>query len=150
MKKAQVSTEYLVILAVVLVIALVAVYLISQSSSLSAGTIETQSQAYWRETQPLAVTGFSAATTTLNLEILNLYHETVTLTRISGSGLTDYTTSTGFAPGQVITIPVTLNATCGAVGTRYGYGNITLTYTAGETTISKTFVGQKALTGTCS
>ena len=150
MKRGQVSTEYLVILAVVLVIALVVVYLVSQSTSLGGSTIETQSQAYWRETQPLAVTGFSAATTNLDLELLNQYHETLTLTRISGSGLTDYTTSTSFAPGQVKTITVTLNTTCGSVGTRYSYGNITFTYTAGDTVISKTFVGQKSLAGTCS
>ena len=149
MKRAQVSTEYLVILAVVLVIALVVVYLVSQSTGLGAGTLETQSQAYWRETQPLAVTGFRATGTTLDLEMISTAQDTVTLTRISGSGLTDYTTSTGFAPGQSRVISTTLNTSCGAIGTRYTYSNITFTYTIGGIT-GKTFVGQRPVVGTCS
>ena len=46
MKKGQVSTEYLVILAVVLVIALVVVYLVSQGTGLGGGITESQSQSY--------------------------------------------------------------------------------------------------------
>ena len=148
-KRAQVSTEYLVILAVVLVIALVVVYLISQSTGLGAGTLETQSQAYWRAVQPLATIGFKASTTTLSLEVISNAQDVITLTKITGSGLTDYTTSTIFSPGQTRTIAITLNTSCGTVGTRYTYSNLTFTYTSGGI-LAKTFVGQRPLVGSCS
>lgn len=147
--RGQVSTEYLVILAVVLVIALVVVYLVSQSTGLAGGTLESQSQAYWKAVQPLAVNNFVASSTTLTLEVQNNAQDTITLTKLSGTGLTDYTTSTTFAPGQTKTIAVTLTATCGTAGTRYSYSGTTFTYSVGAIT-GKTYVGQKPLSGTCS
>ena len=147
--KGQVSTEYLVILAVVLVIALVVVYLVSQSTGLGGGVLETQSQAYWREEpSPLEVRGFSASGTSLTLDMLNVAPETVTLNSITGTGLTAYTTPSAFAAGQSKAIIVTLSATCGTTGTRYSYDNVTIAYQQGA--VNKTFVGQKPLVGTCS
>src|SRR3989338_1323557 len=118
--KAQVSTEYLVILAVVLVIALVVVYLVSQGTSLGGGIVDSQSQAYWKGVGPLAINNFRASGTGLQLEIQNNAQETVTLA-----------------------------ATCGAAGTRYSYGNVTFTFNQGQVN-GKTFVGQRPVSGTCS
>src|SRR3989338_9758441 len=147
--KAQVSTEYLVILAVVLVIALVVVYLVSQGTSLGGGIVDSQSQAYWKGVGPLAINNFRASGTGLQLEIQNNAQETVTMTALSGAGLTKYTTNTTFAPGQTNTVTVTLAATCGAAGTRYSYGNVTFTFNQGQVN-GKTFVGQRPVSGTCS
>ncbi len=149
MKKGQVSTEYLVILAVVLVIALVVVYLLSQSTGLGSGTLETQSQAYWKGASPLSITGFSVSGTALTLEMLNTAQDTVTLTALSGGGITNFASSTTFAAGQTKVLAVTLAASCGTAGTRYSYSNITIVYNEGSIT-GKTFVGQKALVGSCS
>ena len=147
--KGQVSTEYLIILAVVLVIALVVVYLVSQSTGLAGGVIESQSQAYWKEVSPLAVNQFSAAGTTLSLEMINNAQETVTLTSLSGTGITTYAVSTAFAPGQTRVLSVTLAASCGTTGTSYSYGNITVVYSQGLIA-GKTYVGQKPFAGKCS
>ncbi len=149
MKKGQVSTEYLVILAVVLVIALVVVYLVSQGTGLGTSTLDSQSAGYWRATQPLAITDYTASATTLTLAIQNNAQESITLTQVAGTGLTAYTTSTTFAPGQQRNIAVTLAATCGTTGTRYSYGNVSFTYNVGQIT-GKTFVGSRPLAGTCS
>ncbi len=149
MKKAQVSTEYLVILAVVLVIALVVVYLVSQGSSLGSGITETQAQEYWKGTSPFAVNGYSASATSLNLDMTNTQQEAYTITSISGTGITTFAVSTAFNPGQQRTVTLTLAATCGSAGTRYSYGNVTVTYTT-SAALTKTFVAQKPLVGTCS
>ncbi len=147
--KAQVSTEYLVILAVVLVIALVVVYLVSQGTSLGGGIVDSQSQAYWKGVGPLAINNFRASGTGLQLEIQNNAQETVTLTQITGGGLTAYGTTTTFAPGQTNTVKVIITAGCGSAGTRYSYGNVTFTFNQGQVT-GKTFVGQRPVSGTCS
>ena len=149
MKKGQVSTEYLVILAVVLVIALVVVFLVSQGTGVGTSTLDSQAQAYWRGVQPISVLDYSASGTTLTLAMQNNAQDPVTITQISGAGLTTYSTSTTFAPGQTRTIAVTLPVNCGATGTRYTYTNVTFTYDVGQI-VGKTFAGQRALSGACS
>lgn len=148
MKKGQISTEYLVIMAVILVIALVVVYLMSQSTGVATSTLETQSQAYWKTASPLAITGFSASGTTLTLAVLNTAPETITLTQLSGSGVTTFSTATPFPPGNTQVIRATLTSSCSS-GSRYSVDNVTLTYSQGSI-IGKTFIGQKSFTGSCS
>ena len=80
--KGQVSTEYLVILAVVLVIALVVVYLVGGFSGLGAGSIETQSKNYWGSTAPFAIKAFKASGTALDLEVQNNDLDRLTITDI--------------------------------------------------------------------
>ena len=149
MKKGQVSTEYLVILAVVLVIALVVVFLVSQGTGVGTSTLDSQTQAYWKGVQPLSILDYSATGTTLTVAIQNNAQESITLTQVAGSGLTAYAVSTTFAPGQARTIPITLTATCGTAGTRFSYSNVTFTYDVGLIS-GKTFAGQRALSGACS
>ncbi len=149
MKKGQVSTEYLVILAVVLVIALAVVYLVSQGSGTESTTLETQSHAYWRGVQPLALLDYSVSGTALTLELQNTGGGVVTLTQISGTDIPASAMNLRFAPGQTRVISATLSSSCGATGTQYIYENVSFTYNIGQIT-GKTFVGAKPLAGTCS
>lgn len=58
--KAQGATEYLVLLAVVLIVALVSVALLGFFPGMASDAQLTQSQAYWRSASPIAVIDASA------------------------------------------------------------------------------------------
>jgi len=59
--RAQGATEYLVLLAVVLIVALVSVALLGFFPGMASDAQITQSQAYWRSAQPIAIIEASAA-----------------------------------------------------------------------------------------
>lgn len=147
-QKGQVSTEYLVILAVVLVVALVVVYLIGGFSGLGAGALETQSKNYWAGASPFSVKTVKASGTAMQIEMANNDLEKLTLTDISVDGTSAFSTSTEFNSGESKTLSATV-AACGATGAPFTYGNVTITYTKGTITGLKE-VGQKAFVGKCS
>ncbi len=147
--KGQVSTEYLVILAVVLVVALVVVYLVGGFSSLGAGSLETQSMNYWGTVSPFAITTVKVSGTGLTLQMVNNDLQQLTLTDISVGGASVFSTSTVFNSGQTNVIVATLPTACGAAGTPYTYNDVVITYTKGSITGLKES-GTKGLVGKCS
>ena len=89
-RKGQVSTEYLVILAVVLVVALVIVALVGGVVPVSSGVSETQSRNYWTAVSPFAITGWKYSGTSLALTMQNMDAKTVTLSDLSIEGSSVY------------------------------------------------------------
>lgn len=148
--KGQVSTEYLVILAVVLVVALVVVYLVGGFSGLGAGSLETQSKSYWGSTSPFAVTTVRASGSTMDLQMVNNDLELLTLTEITVDGNSVYTGNNTFTSGEskVVSTNVAF-LPCGAAGTPYTYNNVVISYTKGGIAGIKQS-GNKALVGKCS
>jgi len=148
-KKGQVSTEYLVILAVVLVVALVVVYLVGGFSGLGAGSLETQSKNYWGSTSPFAIKSFKVSGSTMDLEVANNDLDKLTITDISVEGTSIFSTSTSFTSGEVKVLSGTVGTACGAAGTPFTYNNVIITYTKGSITAMKQ-TGTKPLVGKCS
>jgi len=146
--KGQVSTEYLVILAVVLVVALVVVYLVGGFAGLGAGTLESQSKSYWGSASPFAINNYKVMGTNVTLEITNQDIEKLTLTDVTVDGVSVSIASTSFASGETKSVSGTLGATCGTAGTMFQY-DIVLVYTKGTITGLRE-VGSTALVGTCS
>ncbi len=70
-KRGQVSTEYLVIIGVVLVIALVVVFMLTRSTSLAGGAVDSQSKNFWNSQAPFSITNWRASGTTLDLVMKN-------------------------------------------------------------------------------
>ncbi len=147
--KGQVSTEYLVILAVVLVVALVVVYLVGGFSGLGAGSLETQSKSYWGSTSPFAVTTVRVAGTNMELQMANNDLEQLILTDISINGASVYTGTSTFTSGESKVINATIAADCGNAGVPYTYNNVVITYTKGGISGIKQS-GNKPLVGKCS
>jgi uncharacterized protein (UPF0333 family) len=149
--KGQVSTEYLVILAVVLVVALVVVYLVGGFSSLGAGSLQTQSQNYWGSTAPFSITTMKASGTAMNLEVVNndLSQLILTDVQINGASVSPAGVPLTFNSGQDIVLNTTLAATCGAAGQPFTYNNVVFVYTKGTITGLKES-GTKPLVGKCS
>jgi hypothetical protein len=150
MKKAQVSTEYLVILAVVLVVALVVVALVSGVTPVSGGVSETQSKNYWSAVNPLKITGWKYSGTTLDLTLESVEGKKVTLTDIEIEGSSVYSTATTYVVGESKAIAnITMGSSCGNSGESFELQNVILTYTK-EGVSGLKQKGDKPIVGTCS
>jgi len=148
-KKGQVSTEYLVILAIVLVVALVVVYLVGGFAGMGVGTMETQSMQAWGTAAPLAITSWKQTGTTMQLEIQNNDVDQLTLTGISMDGGSVFSGNTTFASGAKMVITATTATTCGATGASFSHDNVVLSYNKGSIT-GKTETGIRPIVGKCS
>lgn len=149
MLKGQVSTEYLVILAVVLVVALVVVFLVGGFSGMGAASLETQSKNYWGGASPFAIKTFKASGTSLEMELTNNDIEQLTLTDVSIAGSSVWSNTTVFDSGESTVITATLSASCGANGDVFQYEDVIITYSKGGIT-ALTQRGAKPLVGKCS
>ncbi len=149
MFRGQVSTEYLVILAVVLVVALVVVFLVGGFAGIGAASLETQSKNYWAGASPFSIKTFKASGTALDLDVVNNDIEQLTLTDVSIDGTSVFSTSTVFDSGESIVVTATLPASCGTAGDPFQYRNVKITYSKGGVT-GLTQVGAKPLVGKCS
>ena len=113
--KGQGSTEYLVLLAVVLVVALVAVGLLGFFPGMATDAKMTQSDSYWKGARPFAIIEHAmvAATNNGTIVVQNMDSSgTVTLDSITlvgngGSGTASITRpGYAFAPGEIFKISV--------------------------------------------
>jgi len=148
--KGQGVTEYLVILAVVLVVALVLVGLLDWFPGIAGASREQQSATYWQGASPFSITAMKLSGTTATLTLVNRLSTKLNLTDVSfaNSSLANVTT-TQFNGGQEQTLSGTLGATCGAAGTPFEYATIVFTYDqSGINSIKQT--GDKPLIGKCS
>lgn len=90
--RAQGATEYLVLLAVVLIIALVSVALLGFFPGAAADTQLTESQIYWRSASPLSITEIdaygsgSASYSSMYIRIRNNGNYPIRLSKIVGAG----------------------------------------------------------------
>jgi len=87
---AQGATEYLVLLTVVLIVALVSVALLGFFPGMASDAQMTQSQAYWRGASPIAISEFSAMASSSTtswpyLRIRNAGAYPVRITKILGT-----------------------------------------------------------------
>ncbi|MFH2105910.1 MAG: hypothetical protein ABII22_01505 [Candidatus Micrarchaeota archaeon] len=145
--KGQISTEYLVILAVVLVIALVVVYILSQSVAGVSGTIEKTNQAYWAGQSPIAVTGYTASGVALKLTLKNVDAQKLTVTSIAGSGISTLSQNVTFEIGEEKEVALALDSIC-IPATPFEYKDITFTYAKGTST-GLVESGAKSVMGKC-
>ncbi|MGV8176969.1 MAG: hypothetical protein ACP5NX_04160 [Candidatus Bilamarchaeaceae archaeon] len=147
--KGQGSTEYLVILAVVLIVALVVIGLLGWFPGVAGGAREQQSATYWQGASPFSVTAYKISGTSVTMTLANRLSQKVNLTAISfgGTNLTAFT-SVNFKGGEEKTITGTLGAACGNAGDGFEY-NLILYYNQGSiSSILQT--GDKPLVGKCS
>ena len=147
--KGQVSTEYLVILAIVLVVALVVVYLVGGFAGMGVGTMETQSQQAWGTAAPLAITSWKQNGTSLSLEMQNNDVDTLTLTDITMDGASVFANTTVFTSGEKKVVTATAATACGAAGSAFSHQNVVLTYNKGSIS-GKTQTGVRPIVGKCS
>jgi hypothetical protein len=157
MMKGQGATEYLVLLAVVLIIALVSIALLGFFPGLAGDARKTQSDSYWRgEARPFAILEHSLSARDMTLVLQNVEPEQRTTKSIGagpGAATVDgNTTSITFAGGEKKTIysvdVIAAAATACVAGTTYDY-NVTIFYDSPDL-LGQKEVGVKNLIGKCS
>jgi len=155
-KKGQGSTEYLVLLAMVLIVAMVAIALLGFFPGLAGDTRATQSASYWSGTaRPFAIkdhTLATGATSPITLQIQNLDSDTKQITAIELYGLgvnrTNSSVNTYLTGGQVVSIVArTASGSC-TTGSPYEF-NVTITYSTVGGLAGAKQIGTKSLIGTC-
>jgi len=146
MKKAQSSTEYLIVLAVVIVIALVVVGVLGGFPALNNQAEERSSIGYW-QTSDIAITQVSDSARQLTLR--NNLQNTVNLGTVEVGGLALSCDPTTLAAGLTADCAAgTIAASC-VTGNAFSY-DVSIAYTVQETGAAYTFTGDgNKLSGTC-
>ena len=145
--KAQVSTEYLVILAVVLVVALVVVALVGGITPVSSGVTESQSKNYWQATAPISLKGWKYGGTNLELIVQSMEGSQIIITGISIEGTPVMSSNTSLTVGESKSISMTMPNSCGSGN--FELSNVTFTYS--KSSVSGLYQrGDKAIVGKCS
>jgi len=143
--KAQGSTEYLVLLAVVLMIALVAIALLGFFPGLSLDAKKTQADSYWKSARPFGITEHSQTGTNLTLLLQNNEPAQLNVTAIysgTGSNLSSFVLNAGEKKVVVI-----YNASSCTTGSAYEYYT-NITYNSNDVAGQKQ-LGTKPIIGKC-
>jgi len=143
-RKGQGATEYLVLLAVVLIIALVSIALLGFFPGLAGDARQTQSDSYWRgEARPFQILEHRCTGTNLTLVMLNSEADKRIIGNMTvGENVTAVTKT--FTGGERKTVSVT--APCGATGEGYEF-EVAISYTTAAIGSPQNQVGTKPLIG---
>jgi len=151
-RKGQGTIEYLVIIAIVIVIALVVVGLLLQVMNSGSGVPETQAKATWKSAEPLAIIdwGFNSGGTVLTLVLRNNTAETIEFNDFNLNSTDGNTGSPGnIASGGTKTINVTVTTSC-TPGDKYSYAKENIQFDYNTTNIdNKTQKAIADIIGTC-
>jgi uncharacterized protein (UPF0333 family) len=147
-KKGQAATEYLVILAVVVIIALIVIGILGGFPAIGRGSSAKASAAYW-VSAPIGLSSYDLSNTAASnsLRVINNLASEVTVTSVALGGTADDVTDTTFQPGETKNIQLT-TYTCTA-GETYDIP-MNVTYTNVDTGESGLiFSGDVNLVGDC-
>jgi uncharacterized protein (UPF0333 family) len=159
-QKGQGTIEYLVILAIIVVIALIVVGLLLQTTDVGGGIGESTAKTAWKSAEPFAIMDYAQAENDGNLTIVLKNNSGAVLDLTSFKiGTHDLNTVIGndlelsnFAPNSTAVFYVS-GTTVGACvsGNTYSYKaeDIEITYNTADITGRKQ-IGKSPLTGTCS
>jgi hypothetical protein len=147
--KGQGATEYLVLLAVVLIIALVSIALLGFFPGLAGDARKTQSDSYWRgEAKPFAILELSLASTLISAVFQNVESDTrlINNTQFGGSTGQVYaiTANNSFAGGEKKTLYLTALTTACTVGTTYDIP-LNITFNSSDLTNQKQISGKNII-----
>ena len=146
-RKAQAATEYLIILAVVVIIALIVVGVIGGFPGMTRGVSERDSASYWA-TADVGIVRYYVNGSLAQMVIRNNKIFTVNLTNITFDGVGDALAPTSLLISPGTSVQVNRTATCGAAGTTFSK-NIVIIYVDPTYGTTYTFTGEKPLVGTC-
>ncbi|MFH1095265.1 MAG: hypothetical protein V1728_03535 [Candidatus Micrarchaeota archaeon] len=152
--KGQGASEYLVLLAVVLVVGMVALALLSGFTQTGGEAQTRESKEYWTSTSPFSAMEMSQQNSTFYLALLNnqpdhLTINNITLTDKSGNSST-YSPPDGVSlrSGQQRTLSFTAPRACDPVSYDYFEYNVVITYSTFDID-NKMQRGAKPLVGPC-
>jgi len=149
-ERGQGTTEYLIILAVIIVIALVVVGVMGWFPGLGTGITEQQSRAYWQSASPLAIRDWkiTGTDTEATFTVQNMTTDSIGVTEISVGGTTIVVDpDVNITAGASANISGTTGIAC-ISGSPYQY-DVIISYDVSGGIHGKTQTGSKPLVGTC-
>ncbi len=150
-KRGQGTTEYLIILAVVIVIALIVVGVMGWIPGLGTGITESQSKAYWQSTSPFAITTYQVTDAAVpTIVARNNTSQSLSVTGMTINSVVYTIIDANFTGGQEASVSlIGDNAACTG-GNPYSYEvEISYSKTVGGTTVPLTQIGTKPMVGVC-
>jgi hypothetical protein len=162
MRKSQAATEYMIILAVVIIIALIVVGVMGGIPGIGAGARDRTSAAYWAQAD-IGIAAFSNSMTVSldSVKVVNNLRSTITISQINFTETAANTTFTSaanilassitLAAGQSRLISgVNINSSCSTIGSAWA-SSLKIKYTEAETGAIYYFTGDgNSLSGDCS
>ncbi len=148
-RRGQGTTEYLIILAIVIVIALVVVGVLGGFGSQGSVINASQSKSYWGSVQPLAVTDWliTQSGTGSTVVFKNLSPNTITLTDLNWNNSAINITDVNIAGGSTASVTST-SMTCASTTGQSFSRTFGYTYNTADLTGLKVY-GNTALVGSC-
>lgn len=144
-KKAQGATEYMIVLAIVIIIGLIVIGILRNVPASGSAAATRASKAYW-EGADIGITDYAIDGTGIVLFIRNNFARNIKITNIKFDDTSVYTTDEVFRPGEIKELTST-SETCTA-GRQYSYA-VEIDYTDLTTNSEFTFIGSTELVGTC-
>ncbi|MBI5224992.1 hypothetical protein HY989_03910 [Candidatus Micrarchaeota archaeon] len=146
--RAQAAVEYLMILAVVIIIALVVVGVLGGFPSLTAGISEKESAAYWT-TADVGIVRTYVSGAAVQMVLRNNKNFAIEVTGVDVGTGTIASISKTLQPGETTTLtPVFTLTTACVAGASFSY-NTVVTYKDSTYSTAYTFTGAKPLVGVC-
>ncbi|MEM4662703.1 MAG: hypothetical protein QXM75_01650 [Candidatus Diapherotrites archaeon] len=147
--RAQGTTEYLIILAVIIIIALVVAGVMGWFPGLGGAITEQQSKAYWQgSSSPIAVTDWKISSTGATFVLKNVGTDKLEVTDISVGGTALDLNDTILNAGETVTVSTNNGVADCSAGKTYQY-NLEITYNVIGGIQGKKLVGAKPIVGTC-
>ncbi len=143
-KKAQTATEYMIILAIVIIIALITAAVLGQIPSIGGGARARSSTAFWQSSE-IGIVAYSVADDSNNddliMKIRNNRKDAITMTDVKMDDISVYSISTVIGPGETRTITnESVGNICNNAGDSFTF-EIDITYTDDETGQVFSFTG---------
>jgi hypothetical protein len=144
----QGASEYLIILAVVLVVALVAIALLGAFPALGGDARLTETRQYWNSQHPFAIIGYNQVGANMTLTLKNTDANLLTITNVTVGNITgNFPSGLMFNGGATKTISLTDFRNCSAGDYDFFTYNVVIYYNTSY--LSNSFIGSKPLVGTC-
>ena len=145
--RGQAATEYLIILAVVVIIALIVVGVLGAFPALSSGVTKQQSEAYWLNAEVGLQANYRVSGTTAELTVKNNKGFTVKINEIQFDAVGAIGSPVLLSPGSTADVIVTGIPTC-TTGQEFSY-TVAIDYEDSASGRLFTFTGTTQLVGTC-
>ncbi|MSR86544.1 class III signal peptide-containing protein [Candidatus Woesearchaeota archaeon] len=147
-KRGQGATEYLIILAVVVIIALILAGVLGGIPGIGKSSSKQASEAYWGTTD-VAITNYylSAATDVLTVTLRDNLDTSIRVQNISVAGTVNGSSTFTLSPGGTQTTSVA--KACTATGDTFEFTPVIIQYSDLSTGANYTFTGTVALSGVC-
>lgn len=147
-RKGQGATEYLIILAVVIIIALIVVGVLGGIPGIGKSSSKQASQAYWGSTD-IAIPDYyvSAATDVFTMNLRNNLDTSIRVQNVSIAGTINASSTFTLVPGASQYTSVA--KACTTVGDPFSFTPVIIQYSDLSTGANYTFTGTVALSGDC-